>query len=44
MTVDGRHVAVRFADGTRADVQLDAQVDEEVRDDGGTAPVASAPA
>ncbi|WP_337759710.1 DUF2264 domain-containing protein [Kribbella shirazensis] len=44
VAVDGCHVAVRFADGTQADVQLDAQVDEEVRDDGGTAPVTGAPA
>ncbi|HEY3557930.1 MAG TPA: DUF2264 domain-containing protein [Kribbella sp.] len=40
VTVDGLHVAVRFADGTTADVQLG----EEVGDGGGTAPVAGAPA
>ncbi|MET9275872.1 DUF2264 domain-containing protein [Kribbella sp. NPDC003557] len=40
VTVDGRNVTVRFADGTRADVQLG----EEVGDGGGTAPDAGAPA
>ena len=40
VTVDGFHVTVRFADGTRAGVQLG----EEVGDGGGTAPDTGAPA
>ncbi|MGW5191322.1 DUF2264 domain-containing protein [Kribbella sp. NPDC004138] len=40
VTVDGFHVSVRFADGTRAGVQLG----EEVGDGGGTAPDTGAPA
>ncbi|WP_350277535.1 DUF2264 domain-containing protein [Kribbella sp. HUAS MG21] len=40
VTVDGCQVTLRFADGTRADVQLD----EEVGDGGGTAPATGAPA
>ncbi|MFI5693387.1 DUF2264 domain-containing protein [Kribbella sp. NPDC051586] len=39
VTVDGRHVRLRFADGTTADVQLGEEVG-----DGGPAPIAGAPA